>query len=62
MEVSGYLYYHIYSGVLIHTCIIHPTRKPIELLQVGILHISLNFDTEVLLPKNIGITEGGIYL
>ncbi len=62
MEFSGYLYYHIYSGILIHTCIIHTTRKPIELLQVGILHVALNFEMEVLLPANIVMKEGGIFM
>ncbi len=62
MEFSGYLYYHMYSGVLIHTYIIHPTRKPIKLLQVGILHVSLNFDMVVLLPANIRTEEGGIFM
>ncbi len=62
MEFLGYIYYHIYSGILLHTSMIHPTRKPIELLQVDILHVALNFEMEVLLPANIGIKEGGIFM
>ena len=61
MEFSGYLYYYIYSGTLIHTNIIHPTRKPIELLQVGILHLTLNFEMEALLPANSEIKRRYIY-
>ena len=60
MEFLGYLYYHIFSGILTNTYFIYPTLKPIELLQVGILHVALNFEMEVLLPANIGIKEGGI--
>lgn len=62
MEFLGYLYYHIYSGILIYTSFIHPTRKPIEILQVGILHVVSNFEREVLLPANIGIKKGGIFM
>jgi len=62
MEFSGYLYYHIYRGILIHTNMIHPSRKPIELLQVGILHLALNLEMEVILAANIGIKEGGVFM
>lgn len=58
MEFPGYLYYHIYSGMLTNTNFIYPTLKPIELLQVG----TLNFKMEVLLPANIGIKKGGIFM
>lgn len=58
MEFIGYLYYHIYSGILTNTNFIYPTLKPIELLQGG----TLNFKMEVLLPANIGIKEGGIFM
>jgi hypothetical protein len=58
MEFIGYLYYHIYSGILTNTNFIYPTLKPMELLQGG----TLNFEMEVLLPANNGIKKGGIFM
>lgn len=58
MVFIGYLYYHIYSGILANTNFIYPTLKPIKLLQGS----TLNFEMEVLLPANNGIKKGGIFM